>query len=265
MGTAEEQVGGIGLRPPGIRRHHVWFAISFGAGAAILPPTGAQTIAGWVGGVVGSFVAAILILVVSLFAVRSLDEWRPPTESREGVPDTHVIKAVFLLICVQLFVFGTQISVDLGPRAIVYLLAPLNVLVSGTILWDMYSLSGQGIEWDSTDYGYAALALLVGFAGGFGYWYRRGRARSAWFDARESETEADGDDAEAETGDVSEGTDEVTASAASEAESASGESTETSTEQPDAASGRDEASATERSDPTTASAEQDDTDVDDRE
>jgi hypothetical protein len=257
MGTAEEQVGGFGLRNPGVRRYHVWFALSFGAGAGVLPPFGAQTIAGWVGGIVGSFVAAVVISGVGLLAVRSLDDWRPPTEAHEGVPDTRIITGLFLLICLQLFIFGTQISVDLGPQAIVYLLAPLNLLVAGAILWDLYSLSRQGIEWESTDYGYAVLALLVGFAGGLGYWYRRGRVRSAWFAAQESDDEGVAED--------DEGSATVDADAAVDAEpSASDEQVGSEPVDSDDAV-TDDGAPTGSDDTDSASAKRDDTDIDDRE
>lgn len=203
MGTVEKRTGRIGLGDLGIRWYHIGFAFSFGIGTAIFPPSGVGTIAGWIGGALGSLVTSLVLSGAILFAVRSFDEWRPPSEPQQDRPDTRLVTVLFGLLCLQLFIFGTQISVDLGPAAIVLLLAPFNLLVAAVLLGDMHSLRKQGIEWETADYAYPVIALVVGFVGGLGYWYRRGRRRAAW-DAGTSEQEttaADTDTAESDAAD----------------------------------------------------------------
>lgn len=188
----EEEGRRFDLGNVGVRWYHVGFALAFGLGTAIFPPSGVDTIAGWVGGAVGSFVTTFLLSGIVLLGVRSFDNWRPPKEPREGVPSSGTAYLLFLLISLQLFVFGTEISVGLDLRAMLYLLAPTNLLVSGVVLGDMLRLRGQGIEWETVDFGYPAVALVMGFVGGLGYWYRRGRARSEWYEKQASAEEDEG-------------------------------------------------------------------------
>lgn len=254
MGTVEEQPEQTGSWDLGLERYHIWFALSFWLGTAILPPSGATTIAGWIGGAIGSLVTTLVIFGVGLFAIRSLDDWRPPTDPELARPETSLRTLLFAFLCVQLFLFGTQVVVDLGIQAIVMVLAPLNVIVSALVLGDMFLLGKQGIEWDSLDYGYAAVALIVGFVGGLGYWFQRGRKRTAWAQAQQDSEEAeDAQQASAEA-QAQQDDDEAT-TAATQPESAIDE------REPDTDEGADEDAGTE---PTEESSE-DNTGADDTE
>lgn len=161
----------------GIRWHHVGFTLAIGIGTAVLPPAGAVTIAGWIGGAVGAMMAASGVAGAILIGVRLADDWRPADISGYA-PDSRLRYVVFGTIALQLFVFGTALAA--GPKVTIILLvvAPLNILITGAILADVYRLRDRDIGWGVAAFGYAAAALFGGFIGGLAYWYLRGRGRS---------------------------------------------------------------------------------------
>jgi len=160
----------------------------------MLPPTGVVTIAGWIGGAVGSLVSAFLIASVTFFAVRRLDEWRPHVEKSIHSPDSSLKYSIFFFLGLQLFIFGTAISVDLSINALLFIFTPLNFIIALLIIADMFRLRSHGISWERTEYAFAVLALFVGILGGLGYWYRRGRKRTEWYDQNVTEEETDESD-----------------------------------------------------------------------
>lgn len=161
----------------GIEWHHAGFALAFGVGAAVLPPAGAVTVAGWVGGALGAMAAAIVGAGVIVLGVRLIDDWRP-VDVPERAPDSRVRYAVFGTISLQLFVLGTALAAGLTVTTILLLVSPLNLPIAGATLADVYRLREHGVGWKSAAFGYAAGALLGGFLGGFAYWYSRGRRRA---------------------------------------------------------------------------------------
>lgn len=166
------RAGGIG-----IEWHHAGFALAFGVGAAVLPPAGAVTVAGWIGGAVGALAAAIVGAAAVVLGVRLIDDWRP-VDVPEDAPDSRVRYAVFGTIALQLFVLGSAIAAGLKLTTVLLVVSPLNLPIAGATLGDAYRLRGHGVNWTPAAVGYAAGALLAGALGGLAYWYCRGRRRA---------------------------------------------------------------------------------------
>jgi len=183
-----------------VKWYHIAFALSFGIGASLLPPSGVVTIAGWIGGALGSLTTTFIVSGVLLYAVRSFDDWRPNQLIEADTPNSRLKTLLFILICLELFVFGTQVAVNLDWVAVVVMLGPLNLFISVSIAGDMILLQRQGLEWETADYVYPIVALIVGFVGGLGYWYRRGRHRSHWLEQHEAQA-SDAKSGEEETED----------------------------------------------------------------
>lgn len=214
----DTQYWGIGSL--GITWYHIGFGFSLGLGAALLPPTGALTYAGWTGGAIGSMLAAFTLMMLGVVAVRAADDWRPdhteslfspePTEETADravheAPDSRFKYILFAALCIQLFIFGTALAAGVTFSTALYLLAPLNPLVAGAIIGDMLRLRQRNLEWEQFDWGFPVGALLIGIVGGLGYWYRRGRKRSNWFDTVvDTESSNDNDPDEGKTADDSE-------------------------------------------------------------
>ncbi len=175
MTTTEEANDPMG--GGGVTRYHVGFALAFGLGAAILPPAGAETVAGWLGGAVGSLVTAGALAGVTVLAVRQVDDWRPGHVPSDA-PDSRLGYAVFGTIALQLFVFGTALAA--GPKftTLVIVVGLFNIPVAGAVAGDAARLRGRGVDWRLGAFGYAATTVLTGSLGGLYYWYRRGRQRA---------------------------------------------------------------------------------------
>ena len=169
---AATQTGGIG-----VEWHHAGFALAFGVGAAVLPPTGTVTVAGWVGGVVGALAVAAVLAGVVVLGVRTADDWRPADIPGEA-PDSRVRYVVFVAIALQLFVLGTSFAAGLALTTVLLVGSPLNLLIAGAVLVDILRLRGDGLDWETAAFGYAAGAALVGLLAGLAYWYQRGRRRA---------------------------------------------------------------------------------------
>jgi hypothetical protein len=196
----------------GVRWYHVGFALALGIGGAILPPAGATTIFGWVGGAVGSLTSAFVVVIAAVFVTRQFDDWRPADLAGYHAPDSRFKYLVFTGIVTEMFVLGTALTANVAFSTITYLLTPLNVVVAVTVLGDILRLRGRGIDFETVEFGYAAFVVLAGFLGGLAYWWRRGRKRAAWVEARTDADDADtssdtapaGTDGDAETDDTTE-------------------------------------------------------------
>jgi hypothetical protein len=164
----------------GIRWYHLLFAIAFGVGAGILPPDGAVTYAGWVGGLLGSLTSAFIITGLVLVATRRVDDWRPEDLVGHNAPDSNLKYILASAISAQLFVFGTALKSDVSLGTLAVIVSAVNLIVGLAAVGDMFRLKGRGIEWDQSELGLPVAAFLVGIVGGLAYWYRRGRKRGAW-------------------------------------------------------------------------------------
>jgi hypothetical protein len=177
----------------GVKWYHVAFALALGVGAGIFPPTGVVTVVGWIGGAVGSLVSALVLGGAVLFVVRWVDDWRPGDLAEARPPDSRFKYLLFTTIGAQLFVLGTALSAGLQPSTTLTILSPLNVLVAGSVLGDLFRLRTRGVRWRTAEFGYPVGALVFGALGGLLYWYRRGRKRVEWIRAETaSEPDAEG-------------------------------------------------------------------------
>lgn len=167
-------IGGLG-----IRWYHAGFALAVGLGLGILPPSGARTIAEWLGGALGWLIVAFLFVGLVTAIVRRRDAWRPES-ILPGTPDSRVKYAVFGAICLQLFILGTAWIAGARYGTILNMSLPFSLLIGVSVLADAVALERHGIEWELTKFAYALAALLFGFVGGLVYWKRRGRKRSEW-------------------------------------------------------------------------------------
>jgi hypothetical protein len=163
-----------------IRWYHLVFAIAFGVGAGILPPDGAVTYAGWIGGLLGSLTSAFVIVGLVLVATRQVDDWRPGDLIGHDAPDSNLKYVLVSAISAQLFVLGTALTADVSTGTLVVLVSAINPVVGLAVVGDMFRLKGRGIEWNQSEFGLPVAAFLVGIVGGLAYWYRRGRKRAAW-------------------------------------------------------------------------------------
>lgn len=170
-----QRLGGLG-----IRWHHPILAIAFGVGAGILPPDGAVTYAGWIGGLLGSLTSAFVIVGLVLVATRQVDDWRPGDLIGHDAPDSNLKYVLVSAISAQLFVLGTALTADVSTGTLVVLVSAINPVVGLVVVGDMLRLKGRGIEWNQSELGLPVAAFLVGIVGGLAYWYRRGRKRAAW-------------------------------------------------------------------------------------
>jgi len=162
----------------GIRRSHVGFALAFGVGAALLPPDGAVTIAGWFGGAIGAVVAGLLVAGVVVGALRVAEDWRPTHVADPEIPDSGTRHAVFAAVVLQLFAVGLGSTAGLSTEGMLYFAGPVNLLVAVAVALDITALDKRGVEWDTVAYGYAAGAVVLGFVAGLAYWRARGRKRA---------------------------------------------------------------------------------------
>lgn len=210
-----------------VRWYHVAFILAFGVGGALLPPTGAVTIAGWAGGALGSLTTATVVGIVALAAVRYADDWRPSDLVGSYVPDSRFKFLVFTAIAAQLFILGTALRAGVSFNTLMFLLSPLNVLIGLTVAGDIYRLQTRGISWERAEYGYAAASLLLGLVAGLGYWYQRGRKRAEWVDAQASDRAETDDGANAGTDTVDTELDDAsTAGAGTDVDDAAGTAAE---------------------------------------
>jgi hypothetical protein len=162
----------------GVRRYHVGFALAFGVGAALLPPDGALTIAGWFGGALGALLAGLVVAGVVVGALRVVEEWRPTHVADPGIPDTRARHLVFAAVVLQLFAVGLGVTAGVSTEGMLYFAGPVNLLVAAAVAIDVTRLRKRGLAWDTVAYGYAVAALLFGFVGGLVYWRARGRKRA---------------------------------------------------------------------------------------
>jgi hypothetical protein len=221
--TTTRRLGGLG-----IRWYHPLFAIAFGVGAGVLPPDGAVTYAGWLGGLLGSLTSAFVIAGLVLVATRQVDDWRPGELVGHDAPDSNLKYVLFSAISAQLFVLGTALTANVSLGTLVLLISAINPVVGLVVVGDMFRLKGRGIEWDQSEFGLPVAAFLVGIVGGLAYWYRRGRKRAAWVTAdttataeqagADAEQEPDRSDADDTVDDGSSGTDETADGAEADSE-----------------------------------------------
>jgi len=162
----------------GFRRYHVGFALAFGFGAALLPPDGAVTIAGWFGGVLGAVVAGLLVAGVLVGALRVAEDWRPAHVADPALPDSRTRHVVYATVVLQLFAVGLGTTAGLSADGMLFFTVPVNVLVAAAVAIDVAALRKRGLRWETVAYGYAAAALVLGFVGGLAYWRARGRKRA---------------------------------------------------------------------------------------